>query len=445
MARHRIILFTLAVTVLTTLVVTLSLPKSYKSTATLLLSHKNADPVTGVIQPSYFVSGFMPTQIEIIKSNRTAWMVIDKLRLDQNEAARQRYAESNSDMSLHDWLSDLLLRNLEIETSKESSVLSIGYKAADPFFASVVANAFANAYQEISLKLTAEPLKKAASYFTDQLNILRVRLETAQGKLSQFQHEKGIIDVDSRLDVETRRLNDLSSQLVVAEAEVMGIAAQNSNAIGESNAVLKDTMISNLKLNLAQAEARFAEISQKLGGNHPSYASAKSEIVQLGAELRKHIKEAKSAVINRVAEIKIALEEQRAKVLSLNQARDELVLLTREVEGAQQAYNNAMQRLNQISLEGQSDFSSISIIDPAKVPDTPHSPKPLLNLLLSFILGALLGIAFSLLIEMFDGKVRCAEDLIDALQVPVLGIVKQEVSTQRKSRYLQLAWPRLLR
>ena len=48
LARCKIILFTLIITVLTTLVVSLLLPKSYKSTATVVLTHKGPDPVTGV-------------------------------------------------------------------------------------------------------------------------------------------------------------------------------------------------------------------------------------------------------------------------------------------------------------------------------------------------------------------------------------------------------------
>lgn len=447
LARYRIILFVLIVTVLTTLVVSLLLPKSYKSTATLLLSHKGADPVTGAILPAPLISGYMSTQLDIIKSSRTALMVVDQLRLDQNEAARQRYEDSNSDLSLRDWMAALLLKNLEIDTTRESSVIGISYKGTDPWFASAVANAFANAYQEINIRLTVEPSQKAATYFTEQLNALRDRLEAAQGKLSQYQHEKGIVDVDSRLDIETRRLNDLSSQFVVAQAEIMGAVSDRDSPQfqGDRTAVMKDAMVTNLKLNLAQAESRFSDISQKLGRNHPSYESAKTEIAQLRAELHKSIRDATNTAVNRVAEIQVALEEQRTKVLTLNQARDELALLAREVEGAQQAYNSAMQRLNQTSLEGQSNLSSISVLDSAKVPDKPDSPKIFLNLVLSLILGALLGLGFGLLAEMVDRRVRCAEDLIDALQVPVLGIIKQGISSQQKEKRLQLIWPRLLR
>ncbi len=444
LARHKLILLTLIVTVTTTLIVSLLLPKSYKSVATLVLTNKGADPVTGMIMPAQLSASYMATQLDVIKSSRIALMVIDQLRLDQIEAVKAQFESSNSNMGLRDWLAAWLVKNLDIDTSRDSSVIGISFKGVDPVFTSMIANAFANAYQEMSIRLTVEPSQKAAAYFTEQLNVLGDRLEVAQKKLSQYQHEQGIVDVDYRLDVETKRLNDLSSQLIVAQAEVMGAVSgvKNNNSDGEKNSISRNPMINNLKLSLTQAESNFSEISQKLGHNHPSYAGAKAEVEKLRTELNKHIKVVTNTAINQESGIRAALEEQKAKVLALNRARDELLPLVKDVEGAQQAYNAAMQRLNQTSLEGQSNLSSVSILDTAKIPDTPDSPKLLLNMILSVFLGSALGLGVGLLAEMLDRRVRSSEDLVDILQVPVLGIIKRGVPKQER---LQLGWLRLLR
>lgn len=443
LARHKLILSILIITILTTLIVSLHLPKSYMSTATLVLTYKGADPVTGTILPAQLNPSFMATQLDVIKSTRTALMVINQLRLDHNEVVKEQYEASNSNLPLREWLAVFLLKNVDIETSRDSSVIGISYKGADPTFATIIANAFANAYQEISIRLTVEPSQKAAAYFTDQLNVLREKLETAQKKLTDYQHEVGIIDADTRLDIETRRLNDLSAQLIIAQAELMGTdPGVIDHRSGETNGIVKNSMISNLKLSLAQAESKFSEVSQKLGSNHPSYAGAKAEVEKLRTELNKYIRNTMYTAISQEAEIRAALEEQKTKVLSLNRARNELHILFKEVEGAQQAYNNAMQRLNQTTLEGQANLSSVSILDPAKIPERPHSPKLLLNMVLSVILGTLFGLGAGLIAEMVDRRVRSSEDLVDVFKVPVLGVIQKEVSKQRR---LQLNWPRLIR
>lgn len=440
LARRKIILLTLVVTMSTTLLISLLLPKTYKAVATLLLTHKGADPITGVVLREGLMSRDIATQMDVIKSSRVALMVVDQLKLDQNESVKEQFEDSGDESNIRDWLVAFLLENLGVEPSRESSVIRINFKGADPVFVAVMANAFANAYQEISVRLTVEPSQKAAVYFTDQINVLRDRLKAVQKKLSQYQQEKGIVNVDHRLDVETGRLNELSSQLVLAQGALMGATPgqDNDNLGGKGHSIVTNTLINNLKVGLSQAESKFSDISQKLGSNHPSYAGAKAEVEKLRLELNRHIRATSHNAIKREAEIRAALEEQKTKVLALNRARDELQLIVREVEGAQQAYNSAMQRLNQTSLEGQSDLSSVSLLDPAIAPATPHSPELLLNMVISVFLGTILGLGFGVLAEMLDRRIRSAEDLMEVLQVPVLGVMEWGAPKQRR---FQLSLP----
>ncbi len=443
-ARYKIILFALVVTVMTTFLVSLSLPKTYKATSTLLLTHMGTDPVTGIVFPAQMIPGYMATQLDVINSTSTALMVVDNLRLDQNEAIKQQFKDSDSKDDIRHWLAGLFLNNLSVEPSPDSGVISINFTGEDPGFVATMANAFAEAYQEMSIRLKVEPSQKATVYFTDQINVLRGQLELAQKKLSQYQQDKGIVNVDDRLDVETSRLNELSNQLVVAQGEVMGATSDhnNNNYIGEGQSIVTNSLINNIKMNLAQAESRFADISEKLGSNHPSYEGAKAEVEKMRLELNRHVKVTSRNAISREAEIRTALEDQKKKILALNKARDELQLLVREVEGAQHAYDSATQRLNQTSLEGQSNLSSVSLLDPAVPPVKHDSPKLLLNMLLSIFLGTLLGLGSGLLAEMLDRRVRSAEDLVEALQAPVLGVIKRNTPKQRRFR---LSWPPLMR
>ena len=170
---------------------------------------------------------------------------------------------------------------------RESSVLNISYTSTNPAFAASVANAFAAQYKALSVQLTVEPLQQASGFFTQQLKTLQDNLEVAQRKLSKYQQDKGIVSVDSRLDVESARLNDLSSQLVASQGLAMEAGsrqrmAQGSGA-GESPDVAGNPMIQNLKISLGNAEAKFSEIAQRLDKNHPAYQAAKAEVDQLRA------------------------------------------------------------------------------------------------------------------------------------------------------------------
>lgn len=421
-ARYKIVLFVFFVTVLTTLTLSLLLPKSYKAATTVLLVNKGVDPVTGHTLPIQLMHGFMATQLDVISSTRTALMVVERLKLDQNPAIRQRFEKSGEETSLQQWLAAMLTKNLYVEPSRESNVITIGFRGTDPAFVAAIANAFAAAYQEMSIRLTVEPSQQASAYLSNQLNGLREKLELAQSKVSRFQRDEGIVDVDNRLDIETRRLNELSSKLVLAQNEIMGSSEGNDRAAGELS-VVNNALINGLKSNLVQAEARLADAEQRLGINHPEYEGVKAHVTKIRAELAKHTRLTSRGAIIREAEIREALEAQKTRVLALQQARDELKLLLREAEGAQHAYDSALQYLNRIRLEGRSNLSSVSILDPATVPASHDSPNIKLNLIVAVFLGSLLGMFFSLLVEMLDRRVRSNEDLKDILQMPVLGSI----------------------
>ncbi len=434
-ARYKIILITLILTVVTTIVVSVMLPKNYTATNSLVVNYKGVDPVTGMALPAQLMPGYMATQVDILSSKTVARKVIADLGLAENEAVKKSFAEADTSTGdIVEWLSDLLLKNLDVVPSRTSSIINVSFKGTNPQFAATIANAFAEAYIQTNIQLKVEPSKKAATYFTSQIKDLRDQLENSQRKLSEYQESKGIVSVDERLDDERSRLNDLSSQLVIAQGQTMEAVSRQRNSAGanahESPDVANSPIIQSLKTEIARAESKFADVSSKYERNHPMYMGSKAEIENLKAELNRQIQSVSTNVASnsrilqqRENEIRAALNAQKAKVLDLNKNRDVLTILTREVENAQRAYDLATERFTQNNIEGKSDQSDIAILNPATPPGEPSSPKIVLNIALSVFLGFLLGFGFAILFEMVDRRIRSKEDLVTILEAPVLGIL----------------------
>jgi uncharacterized protein involved in exopolysaccharide biosynthesis len=189
-------------------------------------------------------------------------------------------------------------------------------------------------------------------------------------------------------------------------------------------------LIQNLKSSLALAEGKFAQLSKNLDVNHPQYQAAKAEVDRLRAELNNNISATNNGAANngrilrqREAAVRAALAAQTAKVLQLNRARDELSVQVKDVESAQKAYDAANLRLTQTELEGQSNQSDVSVLNPAVTPMFPASPNVRLNIVLSILLGAMLGLALAVLAELANRRVRSSLDLINVLKAPVLGTI----------------------
>ena len=112
----------------------------------------------------------------------------------------------------------------------------------------------------------------------------------------------------------------------------------------------------------------------------------------------------------------------------LNKQRDELNVLRRDIESAQRAFELVSQRASQTNIESQTNQTNIAVLNPAFVPTSPSKPKIFLNALVSIFLGTLLGVALALMLELKDRRVRSAQDLFDALDIPVLGTIGSAVN-----------------
>ncbi len=455
LARKKIILTTLLVTVLLALGWSLVQPKTYKATASVLLNYKGVDPLTGLTMPGQLLPGYMATQIDIISSENVALRVVDALRLASSPAVVQQFNEANDGRgSLRHWLADLLLKKLEITPSRESSVVQISFKGADPVFAAAVANAFADQYQQVSVQLKTEPMKKTSSYFNEQTKQLRDNLEAAQARLSKYQQEKGIVSLDNnRVDVELSRLNELSAQLTAAQAAAMeGSSRERMAGNGASSPdVANNPLIQNLRVSLASAQAKLAESASRYGSNHPNYQSLKAEVDKLRGELNGAVASVSRSVggnaqvlRQREAELREALAAQKTRVLELNRARDELGVLLKDLESAQRAFDAASQRFSQTRIEAQAEQSDISVLNPAVAPMEPSSPRVLLNTLVSILLGTILGVGLALLLELLNRPVRSAGDVKDMLGIPVLGTIEWKSPRRRGGRIGALMAPRRL-
>lgn len=71
------------------------------------------------------------------------------------------------------------------------------------------------------------------------------------------------------------------------------------------------------------------------------------------------------------------------------------------------------------------ELSDVRIIDRAKISTTPVSPNVRNNTILGALLGFVLSISFILLKELFDVRVKSADDLIASFPYPVLGTIPE--------------------
>jgi polysaccharide biosynthesis transport protein len=440
-----LIIFVLAVS--GTLAVSLWLPKKYTATATIVIDVRSPDPILGAILPGLVGTGYMTTQIDILTSNKVAMQVVKDLQLDMNPTAREQYMEATDGQGpIELWLARALQRYLQVKPSRDSNVLEINYTGVDPAFAAVIANAFAKAYIDTSLAMRVEPARQYASWFDSQIKTLRENLEKAQGNLSAFQQKAGIVATDERIDIESARLAELSTQVVGLQAQSADSRSRQNQARGSVDTmqeVLSHPLIQGLKGDVARHGAKLQDLRAQLGKNHPQVERAEAELQSLSEKLDIEMKKIITGITTtnqvnqqREVEIRRSLEAQRAKVMSMKAQRDEQSVLVRDVESAQRAFDAVSNRLTQTTLESQTSQTNIYLLSPAVEPNSHSRPRVGLNVAASIVLGLMLGIGLAVGRELLDRRVRSEVDLVQVFEMPVLANIDRDVRGTGRQRLL---------
>lgn len=437
-ARIRTIAVVAALTILGAAVASILIPKNHKATTSLILNYKGADHVTGSGTPAQSATGYfstyVATQIDIIRSTTVATRVVKRLRLTESPTYRKLYANSPSGRqgkeSLNQFIAARLLTNLEVKPSHDSSVLTISFSGNDPRYVAAVANAFAQEYQTINVELDAKPALEASDYLQARLDAARKQIEISLTEMANFQQQNNIIGAESAADIETARLNELSSQVVAVQSQLMEASSRRNQVIrgnaSESPDIANNSLIQSLKSDLSRAQTKLSAVTEIVTREHPRAIAAKAEVDSIKAELARQTRllsgalSASTAILTkRERELTAALDAQKQKVLDINRKRTALTLLSKEVENRKRAYDALSQRLAQTTIQGQAHQSDVTVLAPAVAPPLPSNPRKLVILGGAMFVGLLLGIATAFIQECLDTRIRSSEDLARLIQAPL--------------------------
>lgn len=429
-----------------TVIATLIWPKTYRASASVMVETR-PDPVSAVgSMLGVTNTSMVATQFDIITSPRVAIGVVRTMGLASSPEMRSKWeSETGGKGSIEAWVADLISKNLTVKPSRESNVIEIQYESPQPAFAAALANAYARSYLEASTQLRVTPARQYAEFFEERAKMARDKLERAQSALAEAQKAKNIIATDERLDIENQRLLELSQQVLALKAlrvQSSGRSAEAYSRPDQASEVLNNSVVANLKSQLALQEAQLNQLSERYGDRHPQVMELSASIATLRSRIANETGRVtrslgSDADINnlRVREAVQAYEEQRAKVLRMKEERSELSVLEREVEGAQRVFEAIQLRLSQTNMESSNSQAGVSLLHPAIEPVKHSSPSMTLNLGLSLVMGMLLSLIAVLGLELMDRRVRSSFDIVDTIELPVLGVLPGAGPSRHRLRW----------
>ena len=394
--------------------------KQYTGIATLLFDDQATDPTDALANTGrpFDMAQMINTQADIIKSDGVARSVIETERLEPQAEALFGRQPANTDRMA--WMVASLLKNLTVEPGRSSNTLSINYESPDPVMAARIANAFATAYSGAQLALRVDPAKTYTKWFEDRTRDVRDKLEAAQTALGAFQQAHGFTD-EGTMAGDSSRLSELSGQLAQAEANAADVRSRAGTQAAYSSDVQQTQVIQQLRAAVSGQTAKIADMATTLGPRHPQYVAAESELAALRARLAEETRQAqaslnveRAAAERRRAELQGLVDAQRGRMVQQATARNQMLVLQRDVESARTAYDNVTQRLSAMRLQSELPRTNVRQLDRAPVPLVPTSPNVRLRLLLGLVFGLIVAVALAGWLEWMRPRTRSADGIRDA-------------------------------
>jgi polysaccharide biosynthesis transport protein len=413
-------------------------PAQYTSTASLVIDVTETIRSDDRMMRSEPSQAYIATQLDIIRSPAVAARVVEGLDLVDDPSFTERL-QPDSPVPAAQRIREALSRGMSATPSRDSQVVEISFTSTAPETSARIANGFADAYLELVLEMSVEPARREAEWFGEQRRDIRQWVEEARERLSGYQQDKGILTSDERVDIETAKLQELSNQVIAAQAaasETVALADELEQQLGRDGEItaLPDAATSPvyeaLKAEMSAKDARIVELSATLGAQHPRLLRAHTERGEIVARLDREIGQIRST-LRRNAELAAAkhaalmvqLERQRAQVLELNRVKDEIPMMLRDVENAEGAYRLALEQLSVKTLQSRLQNVSATVLHYAEPAIHPSSPSLRTNVAAAGFLGTLFGLVLVVFLEWLDPRVRSPKTL-QSLSIPYLGMVE---------------------
>jgi len=438
---------------------TLRQPKVYDATCTIIID-VNAPRVLEKDQISEITEAgagsaywstreYSETQYRVIASRAVAQRVVDRLALRQND--KFMGLDKVTDPAQRDTIREkrdvagILMNRLKVEPIKESRIVRIRYEEADPELASLIANAFADAYIAENQASRTATNASASEWLEGQLEESQRKLEESSKQLFAFKREHDIVSTrwEDRQSMVTTRLNAINDALTQARIKRANLDAR-SKALqfiaseidreggmggGALLPVKSDETIDNLKAKYLDEQLKCSDLKVKYLPSHPALTACLDKLAASKSALDDELRAA-TLVVKRDTE-QARLEEQNLERLlqqtkdesfGLNQYEREYLELRRSYDNNERIYELLLKRLKDTGVSSMLRLSNVRVLDRARPRPLPIRPNVPQNLFVTVLVGVLGGIALAFGAEFLDRTVRSQEPIEEKLKLAFLGI-----------------------
>jgi polysaccharide biosynthesis transport protein len=317
---------------------------------------------------------------------------------------------------------------------RNTRVMDVQFVHARPELAAQVADQLGRSFIDQGVDKVGETSGLARQFIEQQVNDTKGKLEVAERELVEYARANNITATGDEGSLISQNIAALNTSIIKAtearlDAERESQLAQSGNVFALSEFAEKAS-IEEINKQLVELKGTYQEKLATLKPGFPEMRGLAAQIRELEAQINREavavtqsiaIKadqtaERERALLRELAE----LEKKQAEYQRIN---IDYTILQREVTSLRSQYDSLISKRNEVAIGADLRTETVSVIDAAVVPQSPHSPRLSINLALSmFLFSVFAGLAI-LVLELINNTFAVPDQIETDLKVPVLGII----------------------
>jgi len=417
------------------LIAAFGLPRTYRSTATLLVQSQDL-PTTIVESPT---NGAVEQRIarirEQVLSRGDLIQLIEQDDLYPDERRTKPLSKIIEEMR-HSTGVAALSSDIGQQSGTQNNTIAIAmnFDYPDPVKAQAVLQSFVSKFLTMDSQDVEDQATLTVRFLQDQANKLQTQITDIEGQLTALKARNGAALASGGMPA-VLDTGSFSAQIAALQNENRQLLAQSRRPGGGSDA-------------LGSAEAALAAAQAQYSDSHPDVIAAKERVKELrqmkasagpDQTLQEQIA-ANNASIRQLMEQRDSTMA-RANAAVAGSARAPAIMeQAMQLENRATTLRNQYQQVSENLLKAQNSArmateqraERLSLVEPASLPDQPYSPNRPKLIGLGAAAGLLLGFILALAVEFVNRPVRSPRQL-EQLDVPVIGLVPL-IKTKSQSR-----------
>ncbi len=437
-----IIALCMAISIIAAAIYLKKAPKIYEATATIQVEQEEQKivKVEQVIQEDLKSQEILNTIVQKFKSRQLLERVLESNKMF---TAVGTIPPGSTRPITRDDIISKFEQNVKTSLRRQTRLIDISVRDEDPKVAAQLANSLVQQYVELDSQLRSTTTKGAYEFLKDESERLKKKLEDSEQNLQKYRQQVGSVSFQQSQDLIIPQLRDLITRLTQAKADTIRAKAiyedakklgSNINTLLAESDIASDKQVQDVRENLIKLENEFILARLRYKSKHPKYIQASNSLEEFrkvftNAVLAAAAKYQRSCLIAyesaKTVEqgLDTLLKDTESNALSLADQAIRFNFLSREVDSDRALFDSVLNRLKETSITTEMTPEKIRPIQPAFPPEFPASPKVKIVLLLSVLVGAMLGTFIGFGLDALDVSIKTVEQAENAFALPVLAAV----------------------